>query len=503
MRGCGKIVVAAIAVGASARAELPADKGIFSDLDDRVSIGVRPAVAALGTVVLVDEAHKTSWLLVGETPVGLAEAPIGDGLPRAHARTLEGCDADKDGIPDPVDILIGGKKTVLDAAPYTGGYVGIPYPNGDVPRNTGVCSDVIVRALRNAGFDLQKLVHEDILARKSAYPFIVRPDTNIDQRRVRTLRPWFEAHWEKLSPDLTDLRTPWLPGDVVFLDTLREPGPDHIGIVSDVEGDGAKPFIINSWTDGFTTSEMPLLKFVPVTDRYRVPCRWRGVANTDAGLLGVVARAGLSLPSDASQVVLVTGIAWDRPWGALRRYERVGQGYRMVGEPISVNLGRAGLGWGRGLGSEHAPGPRKAESDGKAPAGVFELGAAFGYDAKPPAATRWPWRQVEAGDVWVDDPKSPKYNTLQRDPGPGRTWTSAETMRRSDDQYAVGIVVRHNDAPVVKGAGSAIFLHIEAAPGAPTSGCTSMTRADLTRILGWLDPSKHPVLVQAVGAVLQ
>jgi D-alanyl-D-alanine dipeptidase len=496
------LVFAALSAVAPARADLPPDKGIFSDLDERVSIGTRSEIAALGTVVLVDDAHGASWLLVGETPVGLAEPSAFDGLPRVHARTLDGCDADRDGIPDPVDILLGGKKTALDAAPYTGGYVGIPYPNGDVPRDTGVCSDVIVRALRNAGFDLQKLVHDDVLARRSAYPFIKRPDTNIDHRRVRTLRPWFEAHWQKLPPDPADLRTPWLPGDVVFLDTLREPGPDHIGIVSDVEGDGARPFVINSWTDGFKTSEMPLLKFVPVTDRYRVPCRWRGVAAADAGLSGVLARAGLSVPSDSTQVLLVTSVAWDRPWGVLRRYERAGRDYRMVGEPISVNLGSGGLGWGRGIAAAPIGGPAKAEGDGRAPAGVFDLGTAFGYEAKPPAATRWPWRTMEAGDVWVDDPKSAQYNTLQR-AGPTRTWASAETMRRSDEQYAIGIVVRHNDAPALAGAGSAIFLHVEERPGAPTTGCTSMARGDLARIVGWLDPSRHPVLVQTVGSVLQ
>ena len=71
----------------------------------------------------------------------------------------------------------------------------------------GVCTDVIIRSVRNAGLDLQKELHEDILKRRSAFPMIRKgkgPDANIDQRRVGTLLPYFQKHWESHSAKLDD-----------------------------------------------------------------------------------------------------------------------------------------------------------------------------------------------------------------------------------------------------------------------------------------------------------
>src|SRR5262249_1500445 len=84
-------------------------------------------------------------------------------------------DRDDDGIPDALDVLIGAKKTVANADAYTPeaeGYITIKYPMGDVPRTIGVCTDVIVRAVRNAGLDIQRDLHEDIRRAKSAYPMV-------------------------------------------------------------------------------------------------------------------------------------------------------------------------------------------------------------------------------------------------------------------------------------------------------------------------------------------
>jgi uncharacterized protein YijF (DUF1287 family) len=194
-----------------------------------------------------------------------------------ESRTSEGKaahDRDNDGIPDPLDILIGAKKTVIDAAPYTNvGYVKLAYPGGDVPRKVGVCTDVIVRAVRNSGLDLQKELHEDIKRRRKAFPMIKKaPDANIDQRRVGTLLPYFKKHWEQHSAKLDDPNDPLRPGDVILMDTFpSRSGPDHIGIVSDQIGPTGQPLIINAWDTGTVTSEMDLLSFVPVLYRFRLP----------------------------------------------------------------------------------------------------------------------------------------------------------------------------------------------------------------------------------------
>ncbi|MBI5478959.1 MAG: DUF1287 domain-containing protein [Deltaproteobacteria bacterium] len=192
-------------------------------------------------------------------------------LAARHARLPD--DRDGDGIPDLADVAIGAKKTALNADAYTEGYFRMAFPGGDLPRHKGVCTDVIVRALRNAGFDLQALQQQDVRARRRAYPWITRPDGNIDHRRVRNLAVYFARHFRARSTGL-DAATllDWLPGDIVLLDTFpSKPGPDHIGIVSDTLGASGLPLVVNSWTVGARTGEMDLLAFVPVTHRFRVP----------------------------------------------------------------------------------------------------------------------------------------------------------------------------------------------------------------------------------------
>jgi uncharacterized protein YijF (DUF1287 family) len=195
-----------------------------------------------------------------------------------EARTMEGRavhDRDDDGIPDPLDILIGGKKEVLNAEAYTQeaeDYIAMKYPMGDVPRTIGVCTDVIVRAVRNSGLDLQQALHEDIQRAKKAYPMVKgNGDANIDQRRVGTLLPYFLRHWERHSATLDDPKDPLRPGDVILMDTFpNRAGPDHIGILSDQLDDQGLPLVINNWTDGTVVAEMDLLTFVPVLYRFRL-----------------------------------------------------------------------------------------------------------------------------------------------------------------------------------------------------------------------------------------
>ena len=265
------------------------DVGIYPDLDEQVTLALpAPPATAFATV---DAKHRLlvlwwdgarpvkAYPLGGEArlgdlqlrPVDAAElAPILRDRPIRPA-TRHG-DADGDGIPDALDLLLGAKKVALNGASYGGDYIRLSYPGGDVPRNMGVCTDVIVRALRNAGFDLQKDLYEDIGRAPRAYPMVKKRDPNIDQRRVKTMVRWFARHWQAHGTDAKDRQDPFLPGDVVFFDTFpSKPGPDHVGIVSDRIGPSGLPLVVNNWTDGFKEAEMDLLLLVPVTDRYRVP----------------------------------------------------------------------------------------------------------------------------------------------------------------------------------------------------------------------------------------
>ena len=131
-------------------------------------------------------------------------------------------------------------KLVIDGAidqvgkttSYDPSYQNIDYPNGDVPIETGVCSDVIVRAFRKANIDLQKDVHEDMKSNFSNYPTkwgLSGPDANIDHRRVPNLMTYFSRRAKSLSTADSDT---FLPGDVVTWDLGF--GTDHIGMVVNV-----------------------------------------------------------------------------------------------------------------------------------------------------------------------------------------------------------------------------------------------------------------------------
>jgi len=197
---------------------------------------------------------------------------VGLGTPVViHAGATGLPDRDADAIPDPVDVLLGGKKLALNRARYHASYVRLGYPSGDVSSKIGVCTDVIVRAMRNAGFDLQRLMHRHIKAHRQLYRWIKRPDPSIDHRRVRNMVVYFGAHFRLLATSVSRAtRHTLVPGDIVFLDTLPKRGPDHVGIISDRLGKSGYPLVINNWTNGYRTAPMDLLSTIPVTHHFRL-----------------------------------------------------------------------------------------------------------------------------------------------------------------------------------------------------------------------------------------
>jgi uncharacterized protein YijF (DUF1287 family) len=128
---------------------------------------------------------------------------------------------------------------------YDPAYVRIPYPDGDVPSETGVCTDEIIRAYRAVGIDLQKEVHEDMLRNFSAYPnqrrwLLAHTDTNIDHRRVPNLMAFFARKGEDLA---TSARSEdYFAGDLVTWD-LGGNVP-HIGIVVDRKSDRTGRYLV-------------------------------------------------------------------------------------------------------------------------------------------------------------------------------------------------------------------------------------------------------------------
>ena len=126
---------------------------------------------------------------------------------------------------------------------YDPSYYSIPYPHGDIPANKGVCTDVVIRAYRKLGIDLQKEVHEDMKAHFGAYPKnwgLTRPDKNIDHRRVPNLMTFFSRHGTEkiLSPTPEDYQ----PGDIVCWNLGG--GISHIGIVSGIRSTESRRYLI-------------------------------------------------------------------------------------------------------------------------------------------------------------------------------------------------------------------------------------------------------------------
>jgi uncharacterized protein YijF (DUF1287 family) len=154
---------------------------------------------------------------------------------------------------------------------YDGSYRLIRYPGGDVPANVGVCTDVVVRAYRALGIDLQREIHEDMTRAFSQYPALwglKTPDSNIDHRRVPNLATYFRRKGSALR--ISDDPDDYLPGELV---TWMLPGNlPHIGIVVDRRSaDGRRPLVVHNIGRG-PKVEDGLFQF-PITGHFRYPGR--------------------------------------------------------------------------------------------------------------------------------------------------------------------------------------------------------------------------------------
>jgi uncharacterized protein YijF (DUF1287 family) len=198
---------------------------------------------------------RTAWTAALALVLVLAAAPAGRGqgqsLPKGFAEKL-------------VDAA---KVQTSEKVTYDGSYRKIRYPNGDVPDNIGVCTDVLIRAYRQLGIDLQVKVHEDMKRSFSSYPQkwgLSEPDPNIDHRRVPNLQTFFRRRGAELpvskDPEI------YQPGDLV---TWMLPGNrPHIGIVT-FQRDNAtrRPLIVHNIGQGPQIEDM-LFEY-PITGRYR------------------------------------------------------------------------------------------------------------------------------------------------------------------------------------------------------------------------------------------
>lgn len=157
-------------------------------------------------------------------------------------------------------ILAGAKAQLVKPALYTQramGVIALKYPGGDFSKSEAVCTDIVIRSLRAAGLDLQALVHEDVLRHPKRYRRVIRPNPNIDHRRVRNLLVFLQYHAQVMDPRKNDFR----PGDVVVMDTgiPKVSVCDHVGIVGDIRDPEGDLEAINIWAPGLRTASMAIL----------------------------------------------------------------------------------------------------------------------------------------------------------------------------------------------------------------------------------------------------
>lgn len=172
------------------------------------------------------------------------------------------------------DKIVNGAKTeVLRGVCYDASYMQIPYPNGDVPKEQGACTDVVIRALRNAGYDLQKLIHEDMTHNFRLYPKkwgLSRPDSNIDHRRVPNHIAFMRRFGKELPTSTTGAAADtWKPGDIIYWDLGS--GLTHCGIISNDQNADGTPLVIHNI--GPAASQQDCLNNWQIIGHFRYPAK--------------------------------------------------------------------------------------------------------------------------------------------------------------------------------------------------------------------------------------
>ena len=166
-------------------------------------------------------------------------------------------------------ILLGARREAENKTRYDASYAVMAYPGGDVEPGVGACTDVVIRAFRFAGIDLQQLIHEDIKENFDLYPNnwgLHAPDPNIDHRRVPNQMFFFTRCGTALALETADQLPEWQWGDVVYW-RFRD-GRDHCGIVSDHTRKDGLPLVIHN--AGLAREEDALLRW-EITGHFRYP----------------------------------------------------------------------------------------------------------------------------------------------------------------------------------------------------------------------------------------
>ncbi|MDF1740415.1 MAG: L,D-transpeptidase family protein [Verrucomicrobiales bacterium] len=208
--------------------------------------------------------------------------------------------------------------------------------------------------------------------------------------------------------------------------------------------------------------------------------------------------SAFELPADSKQCLVGIANDWNDSSVTLTLYEKKATGWKKAGSSWSGRLGKNGLVWGKGLHPVPAGAATKKEGDRRAPAGVFDLGGAWGYAPSIKKSPNLNYVQVTTRDLWYEDTSSPYYNQYRRiDHEPSNSSERKAQMKQGDHAHSLKLFIAHNAYPnITPGGGSSIFFHIwRNGGGSATFGCTTMAESNLKNLIATVEPAKRPVYV--------
>lgn len=180
------------------------------------------------------------------------------------------------------------------------------------------------------------------------------------------------------------------------------------------------------------------------------------------------------------QIIIVRALDGAKAEGILYGKSLIGTKWTLSFDTIPCTFGKAGL----------AAKDMKVEGDMKTPSGIYQLGPVFGY--KQDVFSFLKFIELTNNHFWIDDAHSPDYNRLVSYSLKG---FSAEKMKRADHLYEYGIVIQYNSNPVVKGKGSAIFIHVQRDDRAPTAGCIAISKVGIKNLIEWFQTDSAFILI--------
>mgnify|MGYP000566087747 CR=1 FL=1 len=219
-------------------------------------------------------------------------------------------------------------------------------------------------------------------------------------------------------------------------------------------------------------------------------------------LIALATSLSAQIPAKSRQVIIGIAESWGSSHVTLSMFEKNSSGqWQIDGKAWKGRLGRNGLAWGLGIHPIPTTGLIKKEGDGKAPAGIFSIGTAYGYAKSIKKRPSQVYRRITTRDLWVEDSSSPHYNShLVINYEPRSAFEKAAQMRQNDYAHSLKLFIGHNAPTATKRAipraGSAIFFHIWRGGGSrPTAGCTTMHPDQLKLLISKIDPAKQPVYI--------